>query len=71
MAPIRKIADRKIDTTHMPVPQLQEFVRYLYGDSNGPRLMVNVVSFGFKYGVPRDADFMFDVRFLPNPFLYS
>ena len=68
MAPIRKIADRKIDTTHMPVPQLQEFVRYLYGDSNGPRLMVNVVSFGFKYGVPRDADFMFDVRFLPNPF---
>ncbi len=68
MAPIRKLAHRKIDTTHMPVPQLQEFARYLYGNSEGPRLMVNVVSFGFKHGVPRDADFMFDVRFLPNPF---
>ncbi len=68
MAPVREIADRKIDTTHITVPHMQEYVRHLFGESTGPRIMVNVVSFGFKYGIPQDADFIFDVRFLPNPF---
>ena len=68
MAPMREIADKKIDTTHLSVPRMQEYVRHLFGDSTGPRIMVNVVSFGFKYGIPQDADFIFDVRFLPNPY---
>ncbi|MDO4542134.1 MAG: RNase adapter RapZ, partial [Bacillota bacterium] len=68
MAPIREIADRRIDTSHINVPAMQEYVRHLFGESSGSSIMVNVVSFGFKYGIPQDADFIFDMRFLPNPY---
>ncbi|HMM06975.1 MAG TPA: RNase adapter RapZ [Clostridiales bacterium] len=68
MAPVRKIADRKIDTGRMKGNDLAEYARLVYGDSGKPHILVNVVSFGYKYGVPQDADFVFDVRFLPNPF---
>ncbi|MEG0997496.1 MAG: RNase adapter RapZ [Clostridiales bacterium] len=68
MAPVREIAQRKIDTTHINVPGMQEYARYLFSDAEGSGIMVNVVSFGFKYGIPQDADFIFDMRFLPNPF---
>ncbi|MGI5874211.1 MAG: RNase adapter RapZ [Bacillota bacterium] len=68
MAPVRKIADRKIDTTYMSGNTLRDHVRAFFGDDTKRRLMVSVVSFGYKYGVPRDADYIFDVRFLPNPF---
>ncbi len=68
MAPVRKIADRKIDTSRMRGNDLAEYARLIYGDSEKPHILVNVVSFGYKYGVPQDADFVFDVRFLPNPF---
>lgn len=68
MAPVRKIADRKIDTTYMSGTTLRDYIRALYGGSIRSRLMVSVVSFGYKYGVPQDADYVFDVRFLPNPF---
>lgn len=68
MAPVRKIAHRKIDTTYMGGTTLRDYLRALYGDEAKRRLMVSVVSFGYKYGVPQDADYIFDVRFLPNPF---
>ena len=68
MAPVRKIADRKIDTTYMSGTKLRDHVRDIFGDANKRRLIVSVVSFGYKYGVPQDADYVFDVRFLPNPF---
>ena len=68
MAPVRKIADRKIDTTYMSGTTLRDHARAVFGDGDKRRLMVSVVSFGYKYGVPRDADYIFDVRFLPNPF---
>lgn len=68
MAPMREIADRKIDTTHLTVPGMQAYVRHLFWENTGPRIMINIVSFGFKYGIPQDADFIFDMRFLPNPF---
>ncbi|MBR5328757.1 MAG: RNase adapter RapZ [Firmicutes bacterium] len=68
MAPVRKIAHRKIDTTYMSGTVLRDFLRVLYGGEAKRRLMVSVVSFGYKYGVPQDADYIFDVRFLPNPF---
>ncbi|BDG61669.1 RNase adapter RapZ [Caldinitratiruptor microaerophilus] len=59
-----------VDTSNMTVNQLrQEIVKLLGQDSqNGrPGLLVHVVSFGFKHGLPMDADLVFDVRFLPNP----
>ena len=68
MAPVRKIADRIIDTTYMPGNSMVDYIRELYGNPDKHRLMVSVVSFGYKYGVPRDADYVFDVRFLPNPY---
>lgn len=68
MAPVRKIADRKINTSRMKGNDMAAYARLLYGDSDKPHLLVNVVSFGYKYGVPQDADFVFDMRFLPNPF---
>lgn len=68
MAPVRKIADRKINTSRMKGNDMAAYARLLYGDSDKPNLLVNVVSFGYKYGVPQDADFIFDMRFLPNPF---
>lgn len=68
MAPVRKIAHRKIDTTYMGGTTLRDYLRTLYGEEGMRRLMVSVVSFGYKYGVPQDADYIFDVRFLPNPF---
>lgn len=68
MAPVRKIAHRRIDTTYMSGTKLRDYVRALYGGGTARRMMVSVVSFGYKYGVPQDADYIFDVRFLPNPF---
>lgn len=68
MAPVRKIADRIIDTTYMSGNLLRDYIRALYGGNLKRRLLISVVSFGYKYGVPQDADYIFDVRFLPNPF---
>jgi UPF0042 nucleotide-binding protein len=68
MAPIRKLADVVIDTTRFNVHELRHFVteRFKNPDKRRP-LMVSVVSFGYRFGVPTDADLVFDVRFLPNP----
>ncbi len=68
LRPIRHISHRIIDTTHMTTPQLQQSILHFYGQDDGPRIMVNIVTFGFKYGMPLDLDYLFDVRFLPNPF---
>lgn len=67
MAPIRRLADVVIDTTKFNVHELRQFIIERF-QKRGPRpLMISVVSFGFRYGVPADADLVFDVRFLPNP----
>jgi UPF0042 nucleotide-binding protein len=68
LAPIRKIADLILDTSDYTVHQLREYVREHYetGDEPAP-LVVTVMSFGYKYGVPPEADLVFDARFLPNP----
>ena len=66
---IKDLAETVLDTSRLNPTQLKEELRYLYlqgGDRN--HFMVSLISFGFKYGVPMDADLMFDVRFLPNPF---
>ena len=66
---VRQHADYVVDTTRFEVAQLRETIISLAtGGSCRGLLHVNVVSFGFKYGIPADADLVFDVRFLPNPY---
>ena len=64
----RDIADYVIDTSLISPAQLKERVAKLFVDDISATLKVNVVSFGFKYGAPKDSDLVFDVRCLPNPF---
>ena len=69
LRPLREHADFVIDTTRMPAARLRNELYGIFGDRNTRgKLSVSVVSFGFKYGVPLEADLVFDVRFLPNPF---
>lgn len=68
LAPLKAIADHTLDTTLFKPQDLREAIRQLYADEKAqPPLRVRLVSFGFKYGVPADADLVFDVRFLRNP----
>jgi RNase adapter protein RapZ len=64
----RDEADVLIDTSHLNVNQLRNRVEELFGGEDARRLRVTVLSFGFKYGLPPDADFVLDARFLPNPY---
>jgi len=62
-------ADKIIDTTNLEAEGLRRLIREFFGPSHiQERLMIAVVSFGFKHGVPLDADVVFDVRFLANPY---
>jgi UPF0042 nucleotide-binding protein len=65
---LRSLADTVIDTSFLNVHQLAHSVSDIFSDDRAPALRVSVVSFGFKYGLPLDADHVADVRFLPNPF---
>ncbi|MDR3599904.1 MAG: RNase adapter RapZ [Desulfosporosinus sp.] len=66
---LRIRADNIIDTSHLTSQQLRSQVAELYGKVQGlGQMAVSVISFGFKYGIPMDADLVMDVRFLPNPF---
>ncbi len=68
LADLRSDADVIIDTTDLNVHQLTDKVAEAFGTPEATRLKITVVSFGFKYGIPVDADFVADMRFLPNPF---
>lgn len=69
LADLRADADLLVDTSGLNVHQLSTKVRDAMGSQgDSARLRIAVVSFGFKYGVPLDADLVFDMRFLPNPF---
>jgi UPF0042 nucleotide-binding protein len=65
---LRLIADTTIDTSRLNVHQLAARVRETIGGEVLPELRITVMSFGFKYGLPLDADHVADVRFLPNPY---
>ncbi|MCD5415300.1 MAG: RNase adapter RapZ [Clostridiales bacterium] len=66
---LRGIATNIIDTTNIRASQLREELRNIFVEGNKTdSLMISILSFGFKYGIPLDADLVFDVRFLPNPF---
>ncbi|AMT95791.1 MULTISPECIES: RNase adapter RapZ [Psychrobacter] len=65
LEPIADHADIRIDTSDLNIHQLKDLLREYIGMDN--QIVVNLLSFGFKYGSPIDADFVFDVRILPNP----
>ena len=69
LRPLRDEADRIIDTSRFTAHELRAFLKAAFGASPSPTsLNVHLVSFGFKYGVPAEADLLFDVRFIPNPY---
>jgi UPF0042 nucleotide-binding protein len=67
IAPIRKLADVVIDSTQFNVHELRSFITRRFKNPEHHPMLISVVSFGYKFGVPIDADLVFDVRFLPNP----
>jgi UPF0042 nucleotide-binding protein len=67
LADLRSESDLIIDTTSLNVHQLTDRIAEAFGTPDTTRLNVTVTSFGFKYGIPVDADFVADMRFLPNP----
>lgn len=69
MQPVRRRADFVIDTTQLPTSKLRsELLRIFNGEGEQAGMTVSVTSFGFKYGLPLEADLVLDVRFMPNPF---
>lgn len=67
LAPVRATADLIIDTSTLSVRGLRESIERAFGGDTDLSTSVTVESFGFKYGLPMDADMVMDVRFLPNP----
>jgi len=68
LADLRGAADLVIDTTNLNIHELRRRIDAAFSDDEHTRLRATLVSFGFKYGIPVDADFVADVRFLPNPY---
>jgi UPF0042 nucleotide-binding protein len=70
LLPLLNMADIILDTSSFSIHDLRRVVQQHWGDTQGLRhaLKVNLISFGFQYGVPKEADFVFDLRFLPNPY---
>lgn len=68
LEPIAHIADIRIDTTNQTVQSLREFIRNRIPHKTNTGLSILIESFGYKFGVPADADYTFDVRCLPNPY---
>ena len=67
LAELRGEADLVVDTSDLNVHQLRDKIEVAFAETAGPGLKATVVSFGFKYGLPVDADLVVDCRFLPNP----
>jgi len=68
MAAVRESSDLVIDTSGLNIHQLATSIAEKFSERNAAGLTVTILSFGFKYGVPTDADMVADARFLPNPF---
>ena len=67
MEPIRTLADVVIDSTRFNVHELRNFITRRFKNPERHPMLISLVSFGYKFGIPNDADLIFDVRFLPNP----
>jgi UPF0042 nucleotide-binding protein len=69
LSSLKKMADKIIDTTSLNVHQLKDIVQsHFLPSSRQKKMVINITSFGYRYGLPVDADLVFDVRFLPNPY---
>lgn len=68
LTPIKEIADYKIDTTYMSGKQFRERILSMFMENTSLSMSLTFMSFGFKYGLPLEADLIFDVRCLPNPY---
>lgn len=69
LAPIRELADIIIDTSTINIHELREHINKIYASSNVSKsLVISIISFGYKHGIPFNSDIIFDVRFLPNPY---
>lgn len=68
MEPLRELSDVVIDTTELNIHQLATSISEKFAEADAVGVQVTIMSFGFKYGLPADADMVADVRFLPNPF---
>jgi UPF0042 nucleotide-binding protein len=68
LGPLREDADLVLDTSTLSVHQLRAKIEDAFGSDSATSTKVTVLSFGYKYGIPMDADLVMDVRFLPNPF---
>jgi len=68
LAPIRDCSDYLVNTTTTTPTQLRERILAILNVTEGDKIVINCVSFGFKYGLPSDADLVFDVRCFPNPY---
>ncbi len=71
LSTISTLADLHIDTSHLTLHQLRDLIKTRIGQSEHQGLALLFQSFGFKHGVPSDADFVFDVRCLPNPYWHT
>jgi UPF0042 nucleotide-binding protein len=67
LSTIRDTADKIIDTSSLTPHQLRKTIMHLYHEGKEETMSVSLISFGYKYGIPSEADLLFDVRFLPNP----
>lgn len=68
LSPLEAIADHVLATDQLTIHQLRALVRQTFAHDDAPQMMVTLTSFGFKYGVPPENNFVFDVRSLPNPY---
>ncbi|WP_424245118.1 UPF0042 nucleotide-binding protein [Elusimicrobium posterum] len=68
LKPLQTIADKEIDTTNLTLGELKEKLSKLLNRKEESEMQISVLSFGFKNGIPLEADLVMDVRFLPNPF---
>lgn len=68
LRPLVEIADITLDTSQFTIPDLRRFVYNSFSGIEKPLLLVNLISFGFKYGIPIESNYIFDVRSLPNPY---
>ena len=71
LGPLLSCTDLSIDTTHTNVHELRDLIRARVADTPSQKVSLLLQSFGFKHGVPRDVDFVFDMRCLPNPYWQS
>lgn len=67
LAPISEIADHRIDTTLLSPERTKEHIQNIFEGASGSRLLINVISFGFRNGIVQEADLVFDVRCFPDP----